>query len=413
MNKKQIFLWALYDFANSIVVGVFALYFSQWLVIDNQVSDLWFNMIFFGASLMLIFAGPIGGAVADKFHTQMWFIRSATAAQYAFGVACALVTLFAPPGQATAIAAALCFMAILFFYQFSLGFYNALLPELAPPGKQGLVSGIGQAANWLGQLFGLLLTLPFASGAIYFFGATGRAQPLLPAVILFILCSLPMLIWFKQKNVRVRGATYAVHKELKTYWEGFKATWALPGVGLFLLAFFFFNDALLTTANNFPIYIEQVFGVSDTIKVYMLLGILFTSAVGGLVGGWVADKVGLRRSLLFILGFWILFFPALGITTNFSFFVGAVVTMGFLYGATWSVTRAVMAVLLPPEQLNRGFSYFTLFERFSTFVGPVAWGLITTGLVQYGSARYQFAAIFMSVFVIVGFMLARRIRLAR
>ena len=37
MNKKNIFLWTLYDFANSIVMIVFFLYFSQWLVIEKNV----------------------------------------------------------------------------------------------------------------------------------------------------------------------------------------------------------------------------------------------------------------------------------------------------------------------------------------------------------------------------------------
>ena len=46
MNRKNIFLWTLYDFANSIVTIVFFLYFSEWLVIDNGVSDFSYNMIF-------------------------------------------------------------------------------------------------------------------------------------------------------------------------------------------------------------------------------------------------------------------------------------------------------------------------------------------------------------------------------
>ena len=41
MNRKNIALWTLYDFANSIVVVVFFLYFSQWLVVDKGVSDFW------------------------------------------------------------------------------------------------------------------------------------------------------------------------------------------------------------------------------------------------------------------------------------------------------------------------------------------------------------------------------------
>jgi UMF1 family MFS transporter len=241
---------------------------------------------------------------------------------------------------------------------------------------------------------------------VLLFGEAGRGQPLLPAVILFIIFSLPMLLWFK---VDVAVGTASIRKEATEYVAGFKRMWAIPGVGLFLLSFFFFNDAILTTANNFPIYMEQLFGVTDTTKVFLMLGVLTTSALGAFAGGWLTDKVGARKFFLVILAIWILFFPVLGITTHFPTFRVLVIIMGVLYGATWSVTRAVMAGLLPRHMLNQGFSYYTLFERFSTLVGPLAWGAITTGLVSYGSVRYQFAAFGMALFVVIGFYIARKI----
>jgi MFS transporter, UMF1 family len=412
MNKKQIFLWGLYDFANSIVTGVFALYFSQWLVVDNKVSDLWYNLIFVGASILLVFAGPVGGAIADKTNRQLFFIRISTIAQYAFGFITAYITIFVAPSPFAALAAALSFMAILFFYQFSLGFYNALLPQLGPSERHGRISGFGQFMNWLGQVVGLMATLPFITGAIHFFGIPGRGQPLFPAVILFMIFSLPMLIWFKEIGER-HIVAYSIRREFKNYWQGFKKIWVIPGVALFLAGFFFFNDALLTTANNFPIYLQQLFGVADSVKAYLAAGIMATSAIGGLVGGWLGDKFGLKKTFVAIVAIWIFFFPTLGVVTDFSVFIVMTVIMGTLYGATWSVARAVMAALLPVSELNRGFSYYTLSERFSTLIGPVTWGLIVTGAISLGAARYQLAAIAMSVFVLAGFMLFRKVPLER
>src|SRR5947209_4359147 len=59
MNKKNIFYWALYGFAKDIVIVAFALYFSQWLVVQNGVSDIWYNLIFVGASILLICSAPV------------------------------------------------------------------------------------------------------------------------------------------------------------------------------------------------------------------------------------------------------------------------------------------------------------------------------------------------------------------
>ena len=57
-TKKNIFLWASYDFANSIITIVFFLYFSQWLVVEKGVSDLLFNMSFVVSSLFLVLTAP-------------------------------------------------------------------------------------------------------------------------------------------------------------------------------------------------------------------------------------------------------------------------------------------------------------------------------------------------------------------
>ena len=37
-----------------------------------------------------------------------------------------------------------------------------------------------------------------------------------------------------------------------------KVLFSLSSVGLFILAYFLFNDAILTASNNFPIFLEQV-----------------------------------------------------------------------------------------------------------------------------------------------------------
>ncbi len=412
MNKKKIFLWALYDFANSLATVVFFLYFSQWLVIDNHVSDLSFNLMFVGASVLLLLTAPICGAIADKMHRQLPFIRFATVLQILCLASIAFLALYAQPSPTAAITGLVLNLLALYFYQFSLGFYNSLLHDIAPANRQGLVSGWGQFANWSGQVVGLLVTLPLASGAWHWFGNAGRGQPLLPAVVLFALFALPLLLLFKESKQR-ESVSYTIPGELHAYWANFKLTWALPGVGIFLLSFFFFNDAILTLSNNFPIYLEQVFGVADSTKAILLMGILMTSAVGGLLGGWIADHKGLKKTLLTILVMWTFLLPIMGAITNFHFYVVAAVVMGLLYGATWSVTRAVVVALVPPHRLSHAFSYYSLAERFSTFVGPVAWGLITTGLVSYGPMRYQIGAIALAVFIVIGLWLARKIPLSR
>src|SRR3989338_8584659 len=86
MNKKNIFFWTLYDFANSIFVIVFFLYFSQWLVIDKGVSDFWFNMIFTIVSIMFLFTAPILGSMADKNGKQQDYLNWITVLCFLFSL---------------------------------------------------------------------------------------------------------------------------------------------------------------------------------------------------------------------------------------------------------------------------------------------------------------------------------------
>ncbi|MEK6889091.1 MAG: hypothetical protein AABW80_03200 [Nanoarchaeota archaeon] len=37
-TKRNVFLWTLYDFANSIFSIVFFLYFAQWIVIEQGIA---------------------------------------------------------------------------------------------------------------------------------------------------------------------------------------------------------------------------------------------------------------------------------------------------------------------------------------------------------------------------------------
>ena len=70
LQRKSVVLWCLYDFATSIAVMVFIVYFSQWLVVENHVADIWYNFIFVGASLLLAVTVPLAAIRADRFSGE-------------------------------------------------------------------------------------------------------------------------------------------------------------------------------------------------------------------------------------------------------------------------------------------------------------------------------------------------------
>jgi len=408
INKKNVFYWSLYDFANALVVITFALYFSQWMVIDHHVSDLWYNLIFVGASVLLVLTGPVLGVIADKHNLKMPFLKLATVCLFLVTLAAGFCADFGPNTFKFVVLAAIGFLLSNYFYPLSLIFYNSFLPQLAPAKAQGKISGLGYASHWFGQFTGLFIALAFASGAIYFFGRPGRAQPFIPVTILFLLLSLPMLFLFKDTSPGESGKI-DIKIEYKNYFRTFWEMCRLPGVGRFLLGFFLFNDAIVTLENNFAIYLQQVFQVSDKVKSFLLLGILGASVVGAFVSGFLADKIGLKKSLIIILAAWVVLFPILGIANNLTFLFVFSLLIGLLYGATWTVTRAVLTYLVPAEKMNHGFSYYNLAERFATLVGPVSWGLVNFFLLKYGPVRYRVAVVVLGIFILIGAIIVRKI----
>ena len=402
-TKKNIVLWILYDFANSIVSIVFFLYFAQWVVIDRGVSDLYFNLTFTASAVLLLLTAPLTGSLLDKFLRRITGLRYTTIFTALFYGACALYAV-----SGNAVGALIFFTLGLYSYLLSFTFYTPLMRDIAPAGKQGRISGFGITANYLGQFAGLLLAFPFSNGTLNFFGAASRAETLLPAVIVFFVLSLPMLMFFKEPTRIAEKASFRAR--LRHMISDTKMLLSFSSVSFFLLAYFLFNDAILTASNNFPIFLEQVWHVSDAIKTYILLGVLITSAFGGAFSGFVADKFGHKRTLMAILIGWVVILPLIAFLPNFALFVIATTLMGLWFGASWAVSRSVMAHLAPDGRHNLAFAYFGLVERASSFIGPIVWGLVVSNLISIGSGRYKIAVLAITGFIILGIIALSRVK---
>lgn len=214
-TKRNIFLWVLYDFANSSVSIIFFLYFAQWIVIDRGVPDIWFNITFTIAALLLLFSAPVTGFLLDKYFRRISGLRYATFFTALFYGLCAISAILDKD-----IAALIFFTLGLYSYLLTFTFYTPLLNDIAEPGRRGRISGLGISANYLGQFVGLLIALPFSNGTFNIFGAAARAETLLPAVVVFAILTLPTLLYFKEpkkpKTIFKFGAEFlALAKETK------------------------------------------------------------------------------------------------------------------------------------------------------------------------------------------------------
>ena len=176
-NRKNIFLWALYDFANSIVMIAFLFYFSQWLVIDMGWSDAWYNATLVIGSIAFLIVGPVLGSICDKTGDRMKGLRVSTIITIVLFLATSISALLSSP-----LAAVIFYSLALAAYLISFVFYTPLMNDLVTSKDYGNISGWGQGANVAGQIAGLLLMIPIVTGKFAFLGlAGGRVQAFIPA----------------------------------------------------------------------------------------------------------------------------------------------------------------------------------------------------------------------------------------
>lgn len=391
MDKKKLYLWSLYDFANSIVYINFILYFAQWIVVDAGLSDFSYNAIFAITTVILLFTAPILATRTDLHGGGKFWLNISTIGTFVFY---GLVAILASMNSNMWLIAIL-FLIGQYFYQLSFVFYNPMLDEIADDAHKSRVSGIGNFASSLGFVIGILITLPFANS---------RITPLLISVPTFFILALPMMIFFKESKKQVYENDPSLLPKSRASLKKMIAFFAASSATPMLVAFFFFNDALLTVSNNYSIYLERVFHSPDIAKSILLLAILVMSAIGSVIAGWLGDKIGALKTLKYIMFGWVIALPVLALAPNF--LIAAILSpiMGLLIGSAWTVTRAYLTAVLPKKDMRYGFSFYTIAERFSTLVGPLTWGGIIWAMGTQVLA-YRVAVGSMTIFVVIGLII--------
>ena len=253
----------------------------------------------------------------------------------------------------------------------------------------------------------MLITLPFVNG-LTLFGQPGRAQALLPAVIIFGLLALPMLLLYREEKNITRND--AQNKEKPNIIALFKSVFSFKPLAFFLLAYFFFSDALLTFGNNFPLYLETVHHVTDTVKSVLTAGILILAAIGAVVFGKIADKKGKLKTLKAILIIWCFIFLAMVLVTSFKALIPIFLFAGILFGAVWGVSRALVGELAPSHLIASSYSFYVVAERFATFVGPALWSIALIVMGE-GVQGYQTGLLFLSMLLIISLFVLKKVEI--
>lgn len=406
MNKKQVFLWSLYDFANSIVLMAFLFYFSQWLVIDQGKPAWWYNLSLALSSGLFILTAPVISRTIDATKLKIKGLRWWTALSFIGFLVVSLLTMFS---DSTDLLATVLYTLANYAYMVCFSYFTPMLNDLSNEGNRSQVSGIGQGANSIGQVVGVLVTLPFVNG-LTLFGDPGRAQALFPATILFGVLALPMLLLYREeKSISQVSQSTNLNNSQPSILSLCKEIFCHKPLMFLLLGYFLFSDAMLTFANNFPLYLETVHAATDTTKSLLTASILILAAVGAVVFGRIADKKGKLKVLRWILVIWCFIFLAMALVTSFKALIPIFLFAGILFGPVWGVSRALVGELSPPHLVASSFSYYVVAERFATFVGPAIWSIALLTMGE-GVRGYQTGMLSLMILIVASLLILRKIK---
>jgi UMF1 family MFS transporter len=408
-SRSPVWAWATYDFANSafttlVVTFVYAAFFAKGIAPDeNTGTDLWSTGITISA-LVVAFLSPFMGAMADRGGYRKRYLGIAT-------IVCILATfaLFFPQKGDVWMALGIFVVANVAFEMANV-FYNAFLPDIAPPDRIGRVSGFGWALGYIGGLLCLVAGLflfvqpdPPLFGLDASTDAQFRATNLLVAVW-FALFSIPMFLLVKDEKVanpppagqlirEARADLARVFREIKTYRQVFRL----------LLARLLYNDGLITIFGFGGIYATVVFGF--TLDDVIIFGIALNLAAG--FGAWVMghldDRLGGKTTILISIVGLIAATLLAVFTRSVAWFWVAGIGVGLLAGPNQSASRSLLGRFTPEMKENEFFGFFAFSGKFTAFLGPLLLGKMT---ILFDSMRAGIVVVVV-LFLVGGALLLR------
>ena len=409
-NRSGIFIWTLFDFANTsysivVVTFIFAVYFKDVIASGEPVGDLYWSI---GVSLSMVITAiisPVLGAIADFSAGKKRFLLFFTL------VCISSTALLYFTGEGTVLLALILFILANIGFEAGLVFYDAFLPELTEPKNYGRVSGYGFAMGYLGSLATLAVAFPFIQNNLI-----RESFPL--SAVFFLVFAVPLFIFLKdtRKSVERKDSylkigfhrVFSTISNLKNY----------RNLGIFLLSFFFYIEGVNTVIFFSGNYARTTLKFSFEELIIFFLIVQTTAILGSVIFGIIADSAGQKKTITISLFIWIFTIAAAYLTSDpeagliqllygtFAdsavefqkqsfYFIGLLA--GSVMGATQSVSRSLMSKLTPPEKKTEFFGFYSFFGKSSAVVGPLVFGY-----VSYITGSQRIAILTICLFFVVG-----------
>ncbi|EME69049.1 MFS transporter family transporter protein [Paramagnetospirillum caucaseum] len=381
--------WCLYDWAAStfpviVTIFIFAPYFTESVATDAVTGTVLWGRAMAAAGFVIAVSSALLGSISDlKGGRKRWLMVSAGLAM----VATATLWFVAPNVSAVPLALVGGAVAVVAFETAAV-FYNSMLPEVAPAGYFGRVSGWGNGAGALGGIvcLGVVLVLFVLEADSAPFGLDPQAQEAiricLPfAALWWLVFALPLFLLVSEDRLGGRGGNHpwrtAIRHGTGNLVNSLRALPREPRLAWYLLAQMLYCDGLNTVLSFSGIFAAGTFGMDVSELLVYGIAVNVAAGVGSLAFGWVDDRMGAKRAVVIGLSGMIVFIVAIIATDSKTVFWLASVMVGVFLGPVQAASRSLMAGMTTPENRARMFGLYAVSGKITAFLGPAAFSIAT------------------------------------
>lgn len=397
-DRKEIFGWMVYDWANSafftVVVGVLVGPYIFSLAESAVGQDgVILNLGFFNVTpkglfsfctavsvvSMVIFL-PVLGAIADYTHLKKWMMAVFCYA----GVVTGSLLFFVTESY---VAASLLFILSNMSFAASNVFYNAFLIDITSEDKRDKVSSYGYGLGYLSGFLVLVLDLIFISNAERIGVTTATAVR-----ISFLSASLwwGLFAAVTFYLVKTRASTKEIPREKNLVTVGFGEVWQtlkelrrLRYTMLFLIAYLFYNDGIQTVILQASVFISYELFTSkglpsDNSFLIMIFGIAQISAfAGALIFERISRFLGAKRTIILSLVIWcgiVIYAYGFFATATQAYILGACI--GMVLGSAQALSRSLYSQMIPRGRESSFFGLYEISEKGTSWMGQLMFTII-------------------------------------
>ena len=407
MDKKKVFSWTLYDWANSafattVMAGFFPIFFEKYWSNPDFVdkSTFYLGLSNSVGSLIVAIMAPFLGAISDTGSTKKKFLFT-----FAFlGILSTSLLFFVHQGD-WQLAAALYVVGAIGFSSGNV-FYDSLLPAVAKKPKYDFVSSLGYSMGYLGGGVLFIINILMYQNP-HWFGiqdsTTAIRLSFITVAVWWAVFSIPIFLFVPEpKNkddIIFSDAVKLGWVQLKTTFSEIKQ---MRIIGLFLLSYWLYMDGVDTIIRMAgKLALSMGFEASDMLFVLILVQLIGFPA--GLLFNWFSSIIKPKNAVLVAILFYTIATGSAYFMTSKIHFYALAAIIGLFQGGIQAISRSLFARLVPLGKEGEFFGFYNMLGKFSAVVGPILLGTVT---LVTGNARMGLFALIV-LFVGGGLLLTR------